>query len=140
MTASWSAEAEVNQRGAHSAERMPVERIESCVLNAVSSMRFGSSIVSRRSRTRRAMERLTLASRGWPPRLREAFTVGSGGVPSRSRMAARSQGTAAKSRLSTSSNRSGRGRWASSDRAAWLRTSSTRFCFCSSSGSMEAWS
>jgi hypothetical protein len=35
-------------------------------------------MVSRRSRTRRAIERLTLDRSGWPPRLREALTVGSG--------------------------------------------------------------
>src|ERR1043165_3666021 len=73
---------------------MPVERIESWVLNAVSSIRFGSSMVSRRSSTRRAMERLTLASRGWPPRLREALTVGSGGGASSSRGGRRRAGGA----------------------------------------------
>ena len=114
------------QSGAHIAERMPVARMLSWVEKAASSMTLEMRRASFFSSTRRTMDRLRRTIRS-PCRLREALITGWAGWPSRSMMAARSAGTASKSRSSTFSNSSASGRWTMSCLAASLSTPSTRF-------------
>ena len=132
---SWPPPPGLNQSGAHIAERMPEDRMLCSARKRASSMTLGRRSDTRSSMTRRAIERLT-RPRASPFRLREAFTCRAGGVPPRSRMAPRSAGTASKSRLRILSNSSFSGRCSTSSLTALLRVASTRFCRCSSAGSM----
>ena len=127
----------VNHRGAQMAERMPVERMLSWALKAASSRMFGMSSDSWSSSTlagdgaadAASIGLALAAARGLDHRLAAGRPPGAGWRRAR-RAPPRRAGSG------SCSNSSGSGRCSSS--VAWrsLSTLSTRFCRCSSSGSM----